>query len=1556
MASLEATRPGSQASAPPSTSRTTESASLPRALSPPPARPVSPLAGRQPRHQALSLPAVPDHEPDAPSSALSGSLYDRRQQTQQHSRSAIGKLRLPPNRLSTGSGVALAGVAGRTQQPLTAPHASPAMAIGRGQAVNQDDDEVEEVLEELDDEPEAVLANIQSEQSAACDVGASCLAVQSAALAALRSCIYAMLNLSMPEGNTDSSNPVTTVQILNQVLQSTYSYSTAPGSASTLPTLTRQLNQVAAQQPLLANSEDLALSQALLRLLSALSAARGAPLPPPAAPAATSLRPRSVDERPSSSGGHQQQESDFPISAQSSPLSPPMSTIHSTSGSDSGIVSRAGHESGHAGIARRGSMTTVASSPAASDELRDPFAETRFQDEFSVLLRRIQTLSSFVPDAGSSSKSSTGSAFDNEGSSRPPSVSSFTGRTKSSGGAESKAEPWSQLRASMAQVREMSTARKRSSVPGSRTHSFLESPMSPTLHSQHLSKGQSRSRSASRRGSFSSINSPSNILDGHPTSQSDALLLSNPTGGVRSSSSSGRQSTQSLCSSTFSMNGNLADFSAAPTATLAGMKPTNEYRTSISSTTDVSSSTAPPKYSMDSLVDPYLGGVSSPPDGKRAELPAYTGTPVFRTASEEKLALSRPSLESMSSGHGSLTQELESRRKPKRTLASDLDAIENGIERLFALSPQLTDQRAVHRPRRRSAASEPGTSQAGLGSATGSSLGHARGKQRMIDIDSAEDELARQATLQEVADKLSRPGMVRLEDQRAAPPRLSIASTSGKPLTREQSPISSSVKADLAYEKAAGSTHSRSLSQRLADVVSFKRPSAQRRNPPSPLLISAEHEVHTTTSSPKTARAPERSRISHEPVYIGGLRAEPQTARERRADPEDLFDTIDAMARATGRSLDDQRVVMKPRFNAAAKKLGLDQSQPRNLEEDDDDLLEQLMKSSSRSRLADQEAEFRPRPSTQVSKSIGHSPANSIWSNPPLSAPALEADIQGHGRSATGLTPSFHKDGAAQKLSHRATSSVPVAVLQPLSSGAATEPGPSHLKPASLAAASALRGWEQMQDPSSSPRGEGAQHEESNERALNVKEDDKIEPSDGDEALAAEGDFQERLSEATSASGSLSPAVKTHATSAALVLSFRVDFVAETQPGLRSMQVLLRVPDPSSPATTTIMSNATYSVPANDTTTLQILHTSTDNSRHNHTFRLPSPATAGHGIVTAEVDHGSIRLQLATRTGLNGHERVTDTLPLSHTFFSDIKSEGIFCDACGGVLATWSPAVTYRALPSDHWEELIESWMCHSDQRLHESIIKGRDAIQRSGADAERDEVWVGDFHLAVSLHKALGVRISDAMPSVDSERPSEERAAMCRHCGLRIGHELRDIAHSDSSGSAVRFMKVAIRPLTPRLSNLPSNLSVVVSNQMSSLADMYGTRHFDLFDSDSDGADPICQLWLFTPRCRFALDPAGSWLDKLWRRHVDGVGAEKEVAPAPGAVVFTAAKVLYRPRMDSATTAAESASLQLRRTERLEYPSPICAHLMDTLRRSTEVYPPSRRAFGPWMVGWLEI
>jgi hypothetical protein len=28
----------------------------------------------------------------------------------------------------------------------------------------------------------------------------------------------------------------------------------------------------------------------------------------------------------------------------------------------------------------------------------------------------------------------------------------------------------------------------------------------------------------------------------------------------------------------------------------------------------------------------------------------------------------------------------------------------------------------------------------------------------------------------------------------------------------------------------------------------------------------------------------------------------------------------------------------------------------------------------------------------------------------------------------------------------------------------------------------------------------------------------------------------------------------------------------------------------------------------------------------------------------------------------------------------------------------------YRDLPSEHWEELVEAWMCHSDQKLNSQV------------------------------------------------------------------------------------------------------------------------------------------------------------------------------------------------------------------------------------------------------------
>ncbi|CAD6935288.1 unnamed protein product [Tilletia controversa] len=216
--------------------------------------------------------------------------------------------------------------------------------------------------------------------------------------------------------------------------------------------------------------------------------------------------------------------------------------------------------------------------------------------------------------------------------------------------------------------------------------------------------------------------------------------------------------------------------------------------------------------------------------------------------------------------------------------------------------------------------------------------------------------------------------------------------------------------------------------------------------------------------------------------------------------------------------------------------------------------------------------------------------------------------------------------------------------------------------------------------------------------------------------------------------------------------------------------------------------------------------------------------------------------------------------------------------------------------------------MCHADQRLHESIAKGRDAVQRSGAGEEQDEVWVGDFHLAISRGKVTGATVP-----IDSQVPfhhsGDRRAVVCQQCGYSVGHEVLDGNQALAANSAIRFFKYAVRPISATL-HLPSSLFLVVANQLVNLADMYGSRHFELVAEGTDSI--ICQLWLFAPRCRMVLDPEGSWRDLAWRRSADG--------PASGSSAFTAAKIFYRALVSDTATLAP---IPLPRSERLELPGP---------------------------------
>lgn len=55
---------------------------------------------------------------------------------------------------------------------------------------------------------------------------------------------------------------------------------------------------------------------------------------------------------------------------------------------------------------------------------------------------------------------------------------------------------------------------------------------------------------------------------------------------------------------------------------------------------------------------------------------------------------------------------------------------------------------------------------------------------------------------------------------------------------------------------------------------------------------------------------------------------------------------------------------------------------------------------------------------------------------------------------------------------------------------------------------------------------------------------------------------------------------------------------------------------------------------------------------------------------------------------------------------SNLNPASFICTSCSLPLIYSAKIDDYRDLPSEHWEELVETWMCHSDQKLHEHVVQ----------------------------------------------------------------------------------------------------------------------------------------------------------------------------------------------------------------------------------------------------------
>jgi hypothetical protein len=100
---------------------------------------------------------------------------------------------------------------------------------------------------------------------------------------------------------------------------------------------------------------------------------------------------------------------------------------------------------------------------------------------------------------------------------------------------------------------------------------------------------------------------------------------------------------------------------------------------------------------------------------------------------------------------------------------------------------------------------------------------------------------------------------------------------------------------------------------------------------------------------------------------------------------------------------------------------------------------------------------------------------------------------------------------------------------------------------------------------------------------------------------------------------------------------------------------------------------------------------------------LPARTFPGKKEVKPQGEHYEIKLQTSPFTPVSHPE----PLPLlDATQLTSLSPMNFTCSSCSLPLVHASSIKTYRDLPSEHWEELVDAWMCHGDQHLHEQIVK----------------------------------------------------------------------------------------------------------------------------------------------------------------------------------------------------------------------------------------------------------
>lgn len=103
---------------------------------------------------------------------------------------------------------------------------------------------------------------------------------------------------------------------------------------------------------------------------------------------------------------------------------------------------------------------------------------------------------------------------------------------------------------------------------------------------------------------------------------------------------------------------------------------------------------------------------------------------------------------------------------------------------------------------------------------------------------------------------------------------------------------------------------------------------------------------------------------------------------------------------------------------------------------------------------------------------------------------------------------------------------------------------------------------------------------------------------------------------------------------------------------------------------------------------------------------LPGRVVPGKKEVRVQSGHFEVKMStLPTVSPQSSIISSADTLPLlDATQLSSEQPTTFICASCSLPIVQTSKVKEYNDLPSEHWEELVDAWMCHTDQKLNDKV------------------------------------------------------------------------------------------------------------------------------------------------------------------------------------------------------------------------------------------------------------